>query len=153
MSTLMLATRLQPRPYQRDARAYVLVEEARLRCEALRAAARDEARGHELRRLHRELGLAGLYASANVPSRTRRALLGGVHDRCDQPGASIASTGGLLRTMRRALRAARRSLTKDGPADHMELARLHLLRAMEFLTPTAVSRPSLAQAFRPRHVS
>lgn len=149
MWTLTAPPLLRPRPHERDARAYVLVEEARLRCEALQAAACREERRSELRRLHRHLGLAGLYASSNLPSRTRSALLARVHDRCER--MSVASTGGLLRTTRSAARAVRRSLAKDGPAEHMELARLHLSRAMEFLAPASVPGSPLAHSLRLRH--
>jgi hypothetical protein len=131
---------------------YVLVEEARLRCEALRASARSDERRRELRRLHRDLGLSGLYVSANIPSETRRALLSRVHSRCDRPGrARGGSARGLERTVRRAVRALGRAVARDGSAEHLELAQLHLLRAMEFVTAAPSPRPSVAHVFLPRH--
>jgi len=142
------------RPYKHDVRVYLLIEEARLRCEALRAGARTEERRRELRPLHRALGLAGLYASTNIPSETRRALLSRVHSRCDHlPRGRTACVRGLQRTVRRALRALTRAVAKDGPAEHLELARLHLIRATEFLIPTPSPRPSAVHVFRPRHLA
>jgi hypothetical protein len=133
---------------------YVLVEEARLRCEALRARARTEERRRALRRLHRDLGLSGLYASANIPSETRRAVLSRVHTRCDHVvRGRVGSVRGLARTVRRAGRALTRAVAKDGPAEHLELAQLHLLRAMEFLIPTPCPRPSVVHVFRARHLA
>jgi hypothetical protein len=140
-----------PRPYKRDVRVYVLLEEARLRCEALRAGARTDERRRELRRLHRDLGLSGLYASTFIPTETRRALLSRVHARCDRLGRGSAR--GLQRTVRRAARALSRAVAKDGPAEHLELARLHLLRATEFLLPVPSPRPSVPHVFRPRHLA
>jgi hypothetical protein len=134
---------------------YLLAEEARLRCEALGARARTEERRRELRRLHRDLGLSGLYASTNIPSEIRRAVLSRVHTRCDLLVRGRAgSVRGLERTVRRAGRALSRSVAKDGQAEHLELAQLHLLRAMEFLIPTPSPRPSsVVHVFRPRHLA
>ncbi len=143
-----------PRPYKRDVRPYVLIEEARLRCESLAATAGTEQRRRELRRLHRDLGLSGLYASTNIPPETRRTLLSRVHSRCDHLGRRrLASTRGLQRTVRRAVRVLRHAVVKDGPADHLELAHLHLLRAMEFLIPLPSPHPAVAHVFRPRHLA
>jgi hypothetical protein len=142
------------RPSKHEVRAYVLVEEARLRCEALRAAATADERRRELRRVHRDLGLCGLYASTNIPSTTRCALLSQVHARCERLGRGGAgTTRGLRRTVRRAARALRSAVDKVGPADHLKLAQLHLLRAMEFLIPSSAPRPAAGHLFRARHVA
>jgi hypothetical protein len=140
-----------PSRYKHDTRVYVLVEEARLRCEALCAAAPTDERRGELRRLHRNLGLSGLYASTNIPASVRRALLARVHGRCEALGGGGATMRGLTRTVRRAAKALARALVKDGPADHRELAQLHLDRAMEFLLPAPSPRPSVRHVFRQRH--
>jgi hypothetical protein len=143
-----------PRSYKRDVRVYALIEEARLRCEALRAAAGTDERRRELRRLHRDLGLSGLYASTNIPAEARRTLLSRVHARCDHlPRGRAGSARGLQRTVRRAVRALRRGVAKDGPAEHLELAQLHLLRAMEFLIAPPSPRPAAVHVFRPRHLA
>jgi hypothetical protein len=140
--------------YKHDARAYVLAEEARLRCEALSAAVRTAERRRELRRLHRDLGLSGLYLSTNIPASVRRALLARVHARCERLDRRRAGTmRGLARTVRRAVRALGRAADKAGPAEHRELAQLHLHRAMEFLIPAPSPRPSVAHVFRQRHLA
>lgn len=142
---------LPQRLYKDDAQVYVLVEEARLRCEALRRMASTEESQRELRRLHRDLGLSGLHASTKLPAPARRALLARVHARTD----SVACSGpgarrGLVRTVRRAKRAMARSLARNGRADHIELAQLHLFRAMEFLLPAGKHGFAVAHPFR-RH--
>jgi hypothetical protein len=140
--------------FKHDARAYVLVEEARLRCEALCAAAPTDDRRRVLRRLHGNLGLSGLYVSTHIPSRVRRALLARVHVRCAHLGCGGAGTmRGLSRTVHRAARTLSRAMTKDGPAEHRELAQLHLHRAMEFLVPAPSPRPSVAHVLRQRHLA
>jgi hypothetical protein len=72
-------------PAGRDASAYVLLEEAKLRCETLRGQARTHVRRQELHRLHRELGIAGLVASSNVPSHERHMLLERAHEQSARP--------------------------------------------------------------------
>jgi hypothetical protein len=140
--------------FKHDARVYVLVEEARLRCEALCADAPTDEGRRVLRRLHRNLGLSGLYVSTHIPSRARRALLARVHARCDHLGCGSAGTmRGLSRTVRRAARTLSRAVGKDGPAEHRELAQLHLHRAMEFLFPAPSPRPSVAHVLRQRHLA
>ena len=123
--------RLRPRPeppQNRDARAYVLLEEARLRCEALRADARTPARSATLNRLHRELGLAGLFTSSNLPSSVRHTLLADAHQRCTEALADDAIDA-LALVMRRSEDAVDDGLVAPGLSDHMDLAHVHLLRA------------------------
>jgi hypothetical protein len=60
---------------------------------------------------------------------------------------------GLKRTVRRAGRTLGRAADKLGPAEHLKLAQLHLLRAMEFLAPGAIRRPAAGPMFRPRHLA
>jgi hypothetical protein len=137
-------------PYERDARVYVLVEEARLRCEALQTAAQPDAERRALRRLHRDVGLAGLYVSTTMPSELRRRLLARVHARCDRRSGNRAGAArGLHRVIRRAARELTRAMASGGAAEHRELAQLHLLRATEF--KTLAPSPLPGHRFRQRH--
>ncbi len=133
---------------------YVLVEEARLRCEALLADV-PKASHRELRRMHHHLGLTGLHVSTTIPPPLRHALLARVHSRCDHRGGGVRSTRGFERSVRRAARELARALSGEGSAEHRELAHLHLLKAMEFLAPAPVpgQRSSAAHAFRQRHLA
>jgi hypothetical protein len=72
-----------------EERAYVLVEEARLRCEALRDAADGGEVRDELHRLHRELGLSALHVSTDMPPPVRRA-----DSRACTPAATISRRRG-----------------------------------------------------------
>jgi hypothetical protein len=117
-------------PQDRDGRAYVLLEEARLRCEAMRAEAGTRARYDTLNRLHRELGLAGLFASSNLPTSVRHALLADAHQRCPEAlphGADALHA--LVLAMRRSEDAVDAGLVAPGLSDHMDRALVHLLRA------------------------
>jgi hypothetical protein len=140
-----------PQPfYERDARVYVLVEEARLRSEALRAVATADAQRRELRRLHRDVGLAGLYISTTMPAELRWRLLARVHARHDWlSGQRACALGGLHRVIRRAARELSRAIAAGGTVDYRELAQLHLLRATEFVTPAP--SPRAPHLFRQRH--
>jgi hypothetical protein len=149
MATLRARQRREA-PYKRDARVYVLVEEARIRCEALRGRAPQDPARAELQRVHRDLGLSGLYVSTTIPSSVRRALLARVHERCEH---LKSSPRGLARTVRQATRELARTVSKHGAAEHRELAHLHLLRAMEFLIAAPSPRPSGAHSFRQRHLA
>jgi N-formylglutamate amidohydrolase len=132
------------RARRHEERIYVLVEEARVRCEALRDAADAGAVRDELHRLHRELGLSALHVSTHMPSTVRRSLLARVHSRCDH---QLGTRRGLKRTVDRALREVK---VKAASAEHIQLTRLHLLRAMEFLCPTPTPRPSFISVLRLR---
>jgi hypothetical protein len=59
--------------------AYVLIEEARLRCEALADQFGDDA---VLQAAHRDIGLAGFHASSNFASELRERSLNEAHSRC-----------------------------------------------------------------------
>lgn len=58
-----------------DERAYLLLEEVRLRCEALRDGASGDEERRTLVSLYAELGLAGFLVSSDIPPRRRRTLL------------------------------------------------------------------------------
>ncbi len=121
-------------PEGHDARAYLLVEEARLRCERLRGQA-DRGTGQaKLERLHRELGLAGLCASSNLPRPLRLALLGTAHERCARPAPDATDPlEALASSIRTSERAVRRGAGAPGLSDHLHLAHVHLLRGQELL--------------------
>jgi hypothetical protein len=61
--------------------AYELIEIARIRCEQLPVGIRPQS--FELKGIHRDLGLAGFYASAQLSAQTREECLALAHDRCD----------------------------------------------------------------------
>jgi hypothetical protein len=146
----MATSRVSQPPFERDARVYLLVEEARLRCEVLQAAEEAEAKRRELRRLHRDVGLAGLYISTTMPSELRRRLLARVHARHDRlSGNRAGAARGLHRVLKRATRELSRAIVSGGAAEHRELAQLHLLRATEFVGPAPSPLP--VHLFRQRH--
>ena len=146
----MTIARVSQSPFERDARVYILVEEARLRCEVLHAAAAVDAHRRELRRLHRDVGLAGLYISTTMPSELRRRLLARVHARHDRlSGHRAGAARGLHRVLKRATRELSRTIASGGAPEHRELAQLHLLRATEFVGPAPSPLP--VHLFRQRH--
>ena len=146
----MTPARVSLSPFERDARVYMVLEEARLRCEVLQAVAAAHAQRRELRRLHRDVGLAGLHISATMPSELRRRLLAHVHARHDRLSANQAGAArGLHRVLRRASRELTRAIARGGAAEHRELAQLHLVRATE-LVGSAPS-PLPIHLFRQRH--
>ena len=117
-----------------DARAYGLLEEARLRCEKLRSEAATAAKRDALERLHRELGLAGFFASSNIPARARRGLLGQAHQRCAESVSECSnSIDALALIMLGSAHAVEHGLLAPGLSDHMHLAHVHLLRGQELL--------------------
>ena len=75
---------------QKESRAYVLIEEARLRCERLEGAG-PQQRFHEV---HREVGMAGLLASSKLPSWSRQVLLEAARVRSEAPMRAIAPRHG-----------------------------------------------------------
>jgi hypothetical protein len=117
------------------ASAYMLLEEARLRCERLTAQAGTEAEYASLRRIHRELGMAGWLASTGIDASRRLALLSSARRRSTQPMPYASnSTHALAGTTISAEDAIGRSLTATQDSDHMHLAHLHVLHAEELLS-------------------
>ncbi len=118
----------------RDQRAYVALEEARLRCEKLRAHASTRAQQDGLHRLHRELGLAGLLASSNIPARVRLALLSDAHERCTRP---VFDADDELQDVTLLINRAEQCVGLGFDcldlSDPMRLAHVHLLRGREVL--------------------
>jgi len=115
--------------------AYMLLEEARLRCRALLEDSSEglylDPDGLSLNGLYGDLGIAGYYASTRLEPDRRRQLLARAHARSDRDDATSARaladiTGAATRTVERAL-------TITGLLDHMHLAHIHVMSACEAL--------------------
>jgi hypothetical protein len=113
-----------------ESRAYVLVEEARLRCERVEG----DALLRQFRRIHREIGMAGLFASAELPSVSRQVLLEVARLRSEAPVAgALDAVSALEITFGRACAAVEDCLAGPGPVDHIHLAHIHALAATQRL--------------------
>lgn len=121
--------------------AYLLLEEARLRCKALLD---EEAETHEdpdsltLGGLYGDLGIAGYYASARLEPERRRQLLTQARARsgvraADRASDSTDSVRALADVTAAATRTVERALTITGLLDHMHLAHIHVMSACETL--------------------
>jgi hypothetical protein len=117
--------------------AYMLLEEARLRCKALledspeRTADPD---GLSLSGLYGDLGIAGYYASARLEPDRRKQLLAQAHARCGRgAGELTGSVRALADVTAAATRTVERALTITGLLDHMHLAHIHVMSACEAL--------------------
>lgn len=115
--------------------AYMLLEEARLRCHALIDEG-SEVLGPDLDNLsltglHGDLGIAGYYASTRLDPARRRQLLAQARVRSDRGDAS--SVRSLADVTAAATRTVERALTVTGLLDHMHLAHIHVMSACEAL--------------------
>lgn len=115
--------------------AYMLLEEARLRCQAL---LEDSDHGAYLDRdclslngLYGDLGIAGYYASTRLDPARRRQLLAQAHARSDR--GEPTSVRALADVTAAAIRTVERALTITGLLDHMHLAHIHVMSACESL--------------------
>lgn len=132
---------------QREEAAYVLLEEARLRCERLRETTRADAARRPLDVLHRELGLAGFCASARLDSQRRQNALQLAHRQLEQARTALPDLGRLLGLVERAEQAIQACLIAPGFSDHTHEAHIHLIAARELLRAAAGQRRHLdAQA-------
>jgi hypothetical protein len=117
--------------------AYMLLEEARLRCRALLDEEQESCAdpdGLTLSGLYGDLGIAGYYASARLDPARRRQLLAQAHARCNRcSGSSAASIRALTDVTAAATRTVERALTLTGLLDHMHLAHIHVMSACEAL--------------------
>lgn len=116
--------------------AYMLLEEARLRCQALlddgdEDLARVDPDGLSLNGLYGDLGIAGYYASARLEPDRRRELLAQAHVRSQRGGAT--SVRALADVTAAGTRTVERALTVTGLLDHMHLAHIHVMSACEAL--------------------
>jgi len=132
--------------------AYMLLEEARLRCHALLAGSAEgcsdstegcsdsteglylDPDGLSLNALYGDLGIAGYYASARLDPARRRQLLAQAHTRADRGDA--CSVRALADVTAAATRTVERALTITGLLDHMHLAHIHVMSACEALDAT-----------------
>jgi len=115
-------------PQEGEEQAYTLLEEARLRCEQLTA---DEPEDRvSLRKIHRELGLAGWLASSELAPDRRLALLDNAHQRSTTALLHPAQSPHALAT---AAITADDALADTEQTEHLHLAHLHLLCAMGLL--------------------
>jgi len=115
---------------EQECRAYVLIEEARLRCERVDCAMVDGWLGD----LHREVGMAGLCASSRLEGWSRQILLEAARARSESPirGVPDAETTVEI-ALGRARTAVEQCLTMPEKVDHMRQAHLHLRAARDLL--------------------
>lgn len=116
--------------------AYMLLEEARLRCRSLlsdgeRACADPDVLS--LSGLYGDLGIAGYYASARLEPNRRKQLLRQAHARSGRGGNDAGSVRALADVTAAATRTVERALTITGLLDHMHLAHIHVMSASEAL--------------------
>jgi hypothetical protein len=114
--------------------AYMLLEEARLRCRSLLEESHDsyiDPDGVSVNGLYGDLGIAGYYASARLEPARRRQLLAQAHARSDRGDASPVRA--LADVTAAATRTVERALTITGLLDHMHLAHIHVMSACEAL--------------------
>ena len=115
--------------------AYMLLEEARLRCHALLQDGREDGcldpDGLSLNGLYGDLGIAGYYSSARLEPARRRQLLAQARARSDRGDAT--SVRALADVTAAATRTVERALTITGLLDHMHLAHIHVMSACESL--------------------
>jgi Tfp pilus assembly protein PilW len=116
-----------------DEQAYVLVEQARLRCEQFHRNAGTDAERFALEQIHRELGMAGWMVSSTLDSMRRRSLLAAAHRQAKSPALHRLDVHALAAIVIEGEDAVVAALTRDAGSDHMHLAHLHLLCAMELL--------------------
>lgn len=122
--------------------AYILLEEARLRCQSLLAERDDsyfDPDGVSLTGLYSDLGIAGYYASARLEPARRRQLLAQAHARSDRGDAM--SVRALADVTAAATRTVERALTVTGLLDHMHLAHIHVMSACEALDAMFALQP------------
>jgi hypothetical protein len=128
-------------------RAYVLVEEARLRCERIRAARPPTHQRSLLAALHRELGLAGYQCSEDLDATNRHLLLEQARQRATDKDAHATDDLTLLVSI---TASARRALADhrgdDNSAARMHVALMHLLCAGELLDGLVAQPPGIADS-------
>jgi hypothetical protein len=117
-------------PGETEEQVYALLEEARLRCEQLSAAAHAERDRMSLREIHRELGLAGWRASSELAVDRRLALLDSAHQQSTTAMLHPAHSPHAVATV---AILAEDALLGTEQTEHMHGAHLHLLSAMQLL--------------------
>jgi DNA-binding XRE family transcriptional regulator len=129
----------------RDEPAYVVLETARLRCER----ALEHKPGEKwLRALHREVGLAGYYASERIPSLRRRELLELARRRA-RDGVREDELAALAELAQQAARAVEDGLLVPELSDHMQRARERLAQAQLMLAPRGAATSTASSVGSP----
>jgi hypothetical protein len=117
--------------------AYMLLEEARLRCKSLleeERATSDDVGTLTVDRLYADLGIAGYFASARLEPGRRRELLAHAYARSRRhDGLDGGSVRQLTDVTAAATRSVERALTLTGLLDHIHLAHVHVMSACETL--------------------
>jgi hypothetical protein len=123
--------------------AYMLLEEARLRCKALIDEDYDASDDHvRLGELYGDLGVAGYHASARLEPSRRRQLLSHAHARCTRGvDGTEASARQLADVTAAATRSVERALTITGLLEHMHVAHIHAMSACEALDAMFALQP------------
>jgi hypothetical protein len=131
-------------PPRGDETAYLALEAARLTCERQHASEQDHR--DRLCLLHRQLGLAGFYVSSELLETRRRERLELARVRSEKrAGATVDAVSSIPTLMRDAQSAMEGAMEALGPREHLHLAHLYVLGAVEVLA--AWSRP--VQAVKP----
>jgi hypothetical protein len=116
--------------------AYMLLEEARLRCGSLLDDSGEsyaDPDGLSLHGLYGDLGTAGYHASARLEPARRRQLLSQAYARSERYGVDGGSARALVDVTAAATRAVERALTVTGLLDHMHVAHIHVMSACDAL--------------------
>jgi hypothetical protein len=116
-----------------DEHAYMLVEQARLRCEDFHDSVGTDTERLALEQIHRELGMAGWLISSPLDRFRRLPLLAAAHLQATIPTLHPRQAHTLAAVVIEGEDAVLAALMHDTGSDHMHLAHLHLLYAMELL--------------------
>jgi hypothetical protein len=116
-----------------DEHAYLLVEQARLRCEDFHDSVGTDTERLALEQIHRELGMAGWLISSPLDRLRRLPLLAEAHLQATIPRLHPRQAHTLAAVVIEGEDAVLAALLHDTGGDHMHLAHLHLLYAMELL--------------------
>ena len=144
MAATQTQTQIRPAPgTSSEELAYMLLEEARLRCGLLLDGGhgRVDPDGLSLSGLYGDLGVAGYYASARLEPDRRRQLLAQAHSRCDRGAGGMTPSRALADVTAAATRTVERALTVTGLLDHMHLAHIHVMSACEALDAMFALQP------------
>ena len=111
-----------------------MLETARLCSERLLARSESGIVSPALNDVRRELGLAGFFASADLPGNVRRAALARAYHPSDwNVVGHQEDDSGLVAAVQHARCAVEAGLIAPGLSDHMHLAHIHVLTAEDLL--------------------
>jgi hypothetical protein len=111
----------------------VLLEEARLRCERLRADAGSDTERYSLNAIHKHLGMSGWAASSALDPPRRQALLARAQKQSGKGGTRTTAEHALVEVVIDAEDVVTDGLGCAEEIDHLHLAHVHLLHAMDLL--------------------